>query len=89
MRVSLSKRLGKLEQAVPSKIQVEDHRETWREVLREFGLPPETPVPNHMPIVIRQLIQADGTPSDRLLSLNGRFVAKQHNQPSSAEDQVQ
>ena len=73
MRLTLNKRIAKLEQAIPSKAQLEEHQAAWREVFEEFGVPAETPIPNHIPI-IRQCIAADGTQSDKLLSLNGRFV---------------
>ena len=73
MRITLNKRLSKLEQAIPSKAQQQEHQAAWRAVFKEFGLPPDTPMPSHIPI-IRQCIAADGTQSDKLLSLNGRFV---------------
>ena len=73
MKITLNKRLGKLEQAIPSKAQAEAHQAAWREVFEEFGVPAETPIPSHVPI-IRQCIEVDGTPSDKLLKLNGRFV---------------
>lgn len=76
MRVSFTKRLSKLEQAIPSKAQLEEHQAAWREVFKEFGVPAETPIPNHIPI-IRQCIAADGTPSDKLLNLNGWFFGRQ------------
>ena len=76
MRVTLNKRLAKLEQVMPSKAQNEAHEAAWQEAFSEFGIPTETPIPNHRPI-IRQLIEANGTPSDKLLRLNGRFVSYQ------------
>jgi len=69
----LNKRLAKLEQVIPSKAQAEAHSAAWQEVLKEFDLLPDTPLPNHRPIV-RQLIEADGTPFQELLRMNGRYV---------------
>ena len=76
MRVSLKKRLAKLEGVLPPPTEVQAHEAAWREVFKEFGISPDTPPLNHRPI-IRQLIEADGTPSDKLLRLNGRFVSYQ------------
>ena len=70
----MNKRLAKLEEALPPPTKAEAHEAAWREVFKEFGIPPDTPTPNHVPI-IRTLIEADGTASEKLLSLNGRFVA--------------
>jgi hypothetical protein len=77
MRISLNKRLVKLEQAFPPPTEAEAHEAVWREAFSEFGIPPDTSAPDHRPI-IRQLIEADGTPSDKLLRLNGQFVGKLH-----------
>jgi len=80
MRISLNKRLAKLEQAFPPPTELEAHEAVWREAFSEFGIPPDTPVPNHRPI-IRQLIEVDGTPSQELLRLNGQYVSKLHGNP--------
>jgi hypothetical protein len=73
MRISLNKRLTKLEQDIPSQAQVEVLQDAWLEVFEEFGLPPDTPTPGHVPI-IREIIEADGTSSAKLLYLSGQFV---------------
>jgi hypothetical protein len=76
MRVTLNKRLTKLEQSIPPKAQVEANEAAWRQAFKEFGLPADTPVPQHMPIIIRAVIDADGTVSDEFLSVNGRYVSR-------------
>ena len=73
MRVSFTKRLGKLEQAIPSKAQQQEHQTAWREVFEEFGLPPDTPIPNHMPI-IREGIDHDGSVAFRVLRAGGKSI---------------
>jgi len=70
MRVTLNKRLAKLEQAIPSKAQAEAHEAAWQEVFDEFGLPPDTPIPSHMPIVIEG-IDHDGSVAFRVLRVGG------------------
>ncbi len=76
MRVTLNKRLARLEQAVPSKTQAQAHEAAWREAFKEFGLPPDTPVPAYLPIVIRAVIDADGIASEEFLMVNGRYVSR-------------
>ena len=73
MRVNLTKRLGKLEQAIPSKAQAEAHQAAWREVFKEFGVPAETPIPNHMPI-IREGIDHDASVAFRVLRAGGKSI---------------
>jgi hypothetical protein len=70
----LNKRLSKLELSIPPKAQVEAHEAAWRQALKEFGLPADTPVPKHMPIIIRAVIDTDGTASEEFLSVNGQHV---------------
>ena len=73
MKITLNKRLGKLEQAIPSKAQAEAHQAAWREVFEEFGVPAETPIPNHMPI-IREGIDPDGSVVFRVLRAGGKSI---------------
>ena len=73
MRVTLNKRLAKLEQAIPSKAQAEAHQAAWQEVFDEFGLPPDTPIPSHMPI-IREGIDHDGSVVFRVLRAGGKSI---------------
>ena len=73
MRVSLTKRLSKLEQAIPSQAQQQAHQAAWREVFKEFGVPAETPTPNHMPI-IRVGIDHDGSVAFRVLRAGGTSI---------------
>ena len=70
MQVTLNKRLTKLEQSIPSLAQLEGLQQAWLEVFEEFGLPLDTPIPNHMPI-IREGIDHDGSVAFRLLRASG------------------
>ena len=74
MKITLNKRLSKLEQAVPSKTELEAHQAAWREVFKEFGVPAETPIPNHMPI-IREGIDPDGSVVFRVLRAGGTSIS--------------
>jgi len=75
MRLTLNKRLSKLEQAIPSKVRAEAHEAAWRDVFEEFGVPAETPIPSHMPI-IREGIDHDGSVAFRVLRASAaRFSA--------------
>jgi hypothetical protein len=76
MRVTLNKRLTKLEQSIPPKAQVEAHEAAWREVFKEFVVPLDTPIPNYYPPIIRAVIDADGTVSDEFLCVNGQYVSR-------------
>ena len=73
MKITLNKRIAKLEQAIPSKAQLEEHQAAWREVFKEFGLPPDTPIPSHMPI-IREGIDHDGSVAFRVLRAGGKSI---------------
>ena len=73
MRVSFTKRLGKLEQAIPSQAQQQEHHAAWREVFDEFGVPAETPIPSHMPI-IREGIEHDGSLAFRVLRTGSKSI---------------
>ena len=80
MRVTLNKRLAKLEQSIPlkeDKAAMEAHAAAWREVFKEYGVSLDTPIPNYYPpIIIRAIVDADGTVSDEYLCVNGQYVSR-------------
>jgi hypothetical protein len=82
MRLTLNKRLAKLEQAIPSKAQAEAHEAAWQEALSEFGLPPDMPIPSHMPI-IREGIDHDGSLAFRVLRAVGKSIPDPSSTPGA------
>jgi hypothetical protein len=78
MRVTLKKRLTKVEQALPSKAKAEVHKSQWLELFEEFGLPPDTPIPDEIPLGINFIKPEDRSIVSRMLPFNGRMLtAKQ------------
>jgi len=77
---ALNKRMKRLEQSVPpeeDKAAMDAHAAAWREVFKEYGVPLDTPIPNYYPpIIIRAVVDADGTVSDEFLCVNGKYVSR-------------
>jgi len=77
---ALNERLTRLEQSLPLKAdeeEMEAHAAAWREVFKEYGVPLDTPIPNYYPpIIIRAVVDADGTVSDEFLCVNGQYVSR-------------
>lgn len=74
--MTLKTRLRKLESKQAQLGTRQPDRDTWLSVFEEFGLSPDRPIPNHMPI-IRSLISSDGTETEtQLLRLDGETITR-------------
>ena len=74
MRASLTKRLAKLEQALPSKAKAESYQSRWLQLFEEFGVPPDTPIPDELPIVIEFIEPKNRSVVSRMLPLMGKML---------------
>lgn len=81
MRVSLNRRLTKLEQTLPSRDKAQAHQAEWKRLFEEFGVPSDTPIPNTAPLVIEFIDPEDRSVVSRMLPFNGKMLTA--NQPEN------